>query len=138
MDCLVYVLAKDGTPLMPTKRGGKVRVLLNNNKARVVKTKPFTIQLLYETTKYTQDLTLGVDPGFKTIGLSVSSKEEEVYCAETEIRTDVKEKLSEKRNIGVVAGQGKSATENRALTIENQQRRKDGFPQQLSKRFKAI
>ena len=33
MNCLVYVLAKDGTPLMPTKRGGRVRILLKQNKA---------------------------------------------------------------------------------------------------------
>ena len=45
----VYVLNKDGKPLMPTTRGGHVRHLLKEQKARVVRTKPFTIQLLYET-----------------------------------------------------------------------------------------
>lgn len=97
MNCLVYVLAKDGKPLMPTKRGGKVRILLKEKKARVVRREPFTIQLLYETSKFMQPLTLGVDPGFKTIGLSVSSQKQEVFASETEIRTDIKEKLSERR-----------------------------------------
>lgn len=42
----VYVLNKDGKPLMPTARCGHVRHLLKEQKARVVTSKPFTIQLL--------------------------------------------------------------------------------------------
>ena len=44
--CLVYVLDASGKPLMPTKRFGKVRRLLDNGKAMVVQTIPFTILLL--------------------------------------------------------------------------------------------
>ena len=40
---MVYVLSKEGTPLMPTKRHGKVRHLLKQGKAKVVKRTPFTI-----------------------------------------------------------------------------------------------
>ena len=36
----VYVLNKDGKPLMPTTRGGHVRHLLKEQKARVVRAKP--------------------------------------------------------------------------------------------------
>lgn len=54
----VYVLNKDGKPLMPTTRCGHVRYLLKEKKARVVKTKPFTIQLLYETNDVVQPLYL--------------------------------------------------------------------------------
>lgn len=39
----VYVLNKDGKPLMPTTRCGHVRHLLKEQKARVVTSKPFTI-----------------------------------------------------------------------------------------------
>ncbi|HOQ40021.1 MAG TPA: RRXRR domain-containing protein, partial [Fervidobacterium sp.] len=53
---MVYVLSVEGKPLMPTKRHGKVRRLLKQQLAKVVKTKPFTIQLLYETTSYTQNI----------------------------------------------------------------------------------
>ena len=42
----VYVLNKDGKPLMPTTRCWHVRRLLKEQKARVVTSKPFTIQLL--------------------------------------------------------------------------------------------
>lgn len=68
---VVYVLGKDGKPLMPTTRCGHVRVLLKENKARVVERKPFTIQLLYDTQNITQSLYLGIDPGRTNIGLAV-------------------------------------------------------------------
>lgn len=67
----VYVLNKDGKPLMPTTRCGHVRYLLKEKKARVVKTKPFTIQLLYETNDVVQPLYLGIDPGRTNIGVAV-------------------------------------------------------------------
>lgn len=62
---MVYVLNIDGQPLMPTERHGKVRRLLKNQQAKVIKRCPFTIQLLYETSNNTQTVTLGVDTGYK-------------------------------------------------------------------------
>ena len=56
---MVYVISKSGKPLMPTNNG-KARILLKNKKAKVVMVKPFTIQLNYKTTEYTQSVTLGV------------------------------------------------------------------------------
>jgi len=44
---MVYVLSINGKPLMPTNRHGKVRRLLKQGLAKVVKVKPFTVQLLY-------------------------------------------------------------------------------------------
>jgi hypothetical protein len=68
---VVYVLDKDGTPLMPTKRFGHVRKLLKFGQAKAVSTKPFVIQLLYKSTKYTQPLYGGTDPGRTNIGEAV-------------------------------------------------------------------
>ena len=42
---MVYVLNKDGQPLMPTERCSKVRRLLKQNEAKVINRCPFTIQL---------------------------------------------------------------------------------------------
>ena len=64
---------------MPTNRHGKVRHLLNSGKAKVVTKTPFTIQLLFDTTSYTQPITLGVDAGSQTVGLSASTSSQEVY-----------------------------------------------------------
>ena len=76
---MVYVINANGQPLMPTKRHGFVRRLLKNNKAKVIKRCPFTIQLLYNTTNNVQEITLGVDSGSNTVGLSATTENEELY-----------------------------------------------------------
>ncbi len=83
---MVYVLDVDGKPLMPTERHGKVRHLLNDKKAKVVKKNPFTIKLLYDSTRYTQPVTLGVDAGAKHIGLSASSEDKELLAWDVQNR----------------------------------------------------
>ena len=94
---MVYVLNKDGQPLMPTDRHGKVKHLLKSGKAKVVKRCPFTIKLLYETTEYTQKLTLGVDTGSSKVGSAVvNDKEEVVYISEVEIRNDIADKMTQR------------------------------------------
>ena len=95
----VYVLNSNGQPLMPSKRCGKIRRLLKEGKAIVVKRCPFTIRLLYDTTGYTQDITLGVDAGSKVIGLSATTEKEELYAAEVELRSDITELLSTRREL---------------------------------------
>ena len=97
----VFVLAKSGSPLMPTKDYGMVRRMLKNGEARPVRTKPFTIQLLYETTCYTQPLILGVDPGRTKIGVAVVKKEtrEPVFLAELETRNKEIPKLMAERRM---------------------------------------
>lgn len=94
---MVYVINKDGRPLMPTCRYGKVRHLLKDAKAKVIKRCPFTIQLLYNSTNYTQAITLGVDAGSKRIGISSTTKQRELYAAVVELRTDIVELLSTRR-----------------------------------------
>lgn len=66
---LTYVIAKDGQPLMPTERSGKVYRLLKSKQAKVVRRCPFTIKLLYEPeTLIVQKVVLGQDTGSKHIG----------------------------------------------------------------------
>ena len=49
----IYVQAQDAAPLMPTRRAGKVRRMLRDGKAVIVSHTPFTIRLMYDTTRYT-------------------------------------------------------------------------------------
>ncbi len=86
---MVYVLNKNGIPLMPTKRHGKTRRMLKNGQSKVVKRCPFTIQLLYNTTNYTQPINLGIDAGSKHIGICATTEKEELYCAVVELRKDI-------------------------------------------------
>lgn len=84
---------------MPTERFGKVRRLLKNSLAHVVCRIPFTIQLDYDTTDYTQPVSLGVDAGSKHIGISATTSEKELYAADVELRNDIVDKLSTRREL---------------------------------------
>lgn len=96
---MVYVQDIDGRPLMPTTRHGKVRRLLKSKKATVVNLCPFTIRLLYDTTGYKQEITLGVDTGTKHVGLSATTKSKELYASEVILRSDVVDLLSTRREL---------------------------------------
>ena len=82
---------------MPTERFGKVRRILKNSLAHVVRRIPFTIQLDYDTTDFTQPITLGIDAGSKHIGVSATTTEKELYAADVELRNDIVDKLSTRR-----------------------------------------
>lgn len=94
---LVYVLNTDGQPLMPTERCGKVRRLLKENEAIVIKRCPFTIKLLHEADSNTQEISLGIDAGSKTIGVSATTEDKVLYEAEVTLRNDVSTNLTARR-----------------------------------------
>ncbi len=87
---LIYILSKDGKPLMPTKRKSAVRKWLKNNEAKIVSHRPFTIQFLKETEINTQPINLGIDAGYAHIGVSALNTEhnEEVYSEVVNLRTN--------------------------------------------------
>jgi len=97
-DLRVPVLNMRGKPLMPTTPS-EARRLLRDDKARVVSRKPFTIQLKIATGETCQPLTLGVDSGYKHVGVSVvdHNSKQEVLNAEIQLRTDIPKKLMERR-----------------------------------------
>lgn len=93
---LVYILNQFGKPLMPCS-ASKARKLLKQGKAKVVKLEPFTIQLLYGSSGHKQEITLGVDAGSKLIGLSATTERKELYSAEVQLRNDIVDLLSTRR-----------------------------------------
>ena len=95
---LVYVLKQNGQPFMPTERFGKVRRLLKEGKAKVVRREPFTIRLLYEPeTDVVQECYCGVDTGSKHVGVAVVSNDKVLYQSQTELRDDIKRKMDRRR-----------------------------------------
>ena len=82
----VYVINKNGQPLMPCKPQ-KARKLLKTNKAEVVKYEPFTIKLKYGSSGYKQPVTLGIDTGSVHVGASASTETQELYSSETVMRS---------------------------------------------------
>ncbi len=93
---MVFVLNQHGRPLMPCSPR-KAKVLLRRNKVKVIRRTPFTIRFLDGSSGYGQPLTLGVDTGFKTAGVSVVSPTREVFSAEVSLRSDVSKRVSDRR-----------------------------------------
>lgn len=87
----VFVLNKHGNPLMPTTPRN-ARLLLCSGKATIHSRKPFTIKLTHGATGYTQDITLGVDAGYQTIGFSAVTAKEELVGGEVEMLTGQRER----------------------------------------------
>ena len=77
----------------------KARLLLKEEKAVVIRRTPFTIQLRQATGETVQPVKLGVDAGSKFIGLSASTDKAELYASEVELRTDVVDLLSSRREM---------------------------------------
>lgn len=93
---MVYVINYDGQPLMPCSQA-IARLLLKQGKAKCIKRTPFTIKLLYQTTNYTQDITLGVDTGSGKIGSSAVAENGNIlYLSEIEVRNDITDKMTQR------------------------------------------
>ncbi len=96
----VYVLDRNGNPLMPTTRFGWVRRTLKDERAVVVEAKPFTIRLTYETeTRVTQDVYAGIDCGRTNIG-AAAVREDGTCLFSSHVTTrnkDVPKRMTDRR-----------------------------------------
>jgi len=84
----VYVINKNGYPLMPCKPA-KARHLLRDGKARVIKRKPFTIQLLWDCEANVQEVRCGIDKGCKVTGIACVSNGDILFSASIKHRNPV-------------------------------------------------
>ena len=91
----VFVLNMRGQPLMPCSPP-KARKLLRAGKAVPVRRTPFVIQLTVPTGETKQPITLGVDAGYKHVGLSATTAKEELLASEVELWQDVTGLLSDR------------------------------------------
>ncbi len=75
----------------------KARLLLKEGKAKVAKMVPFTLQLLYGSSGYTQEVSLGIDAGTRHIGVSATTEQRVLFEAEVLPRNDMQEVLATRR-----------------------------------------
>jgi hypothetical protein len=75
----------------------KARLLLKQGRVKVVTKTPFTIQWIVPTRSFVQPVTLGVDSGYTSIGLSAITDKQEVYSSEIRLRTNIVKLNSERR-----------------------------------------
>ena len=94
---LVYLINKNGNPLMPCKPA-KARKLLRDGKAKVINRCPFTIQLLWDCEENVQSITVGIDKGSHVTGISCVANGQILLSAEIHHRTDIKDKMTARRN----------------------------------------
>ncbi|HZR44180.1 MAG TPA: RNA-guided endonuclease IscB [Ktedonobacteraceae bacterium] len=92
----VYVLNCHGEPLMPC-HPRKARLLLKEKKAKIVRMVPFTIELLYGSSGYKQEVSLGIDAGTHQIGVSATTKDAVLFEAHVQSRRDIQELLATRR-----------------------------------------
>lgn len=92
----VFVLNYEGKPLMPCSYS-KSKKMIKKGAAKVIKRFPFTIQLNFKCENKTQDLTLGIDTGYKFLAASVVSEKEELLSWEIELRTNISDLLLERK-----------------------------------------
>ncbi|HLZ64198.1 MAG TPA: RNA-guided endonuclease IscB [Ktedonosporobacter sp.] len=130
----VFVLSLTGKPLMTTTPR-RARIWLKAKRARVVRREPFTIQLRDLTTSYTQSITVGVDTGSKTVGLAATANQETLLQAEVQLRTDISEKLTQRRTYRRVRRSRK--TRYRAPRFANRRRPLGWLPPSVSSKLAA-
>ena len=132
---MVYVLNKDGHPLMPTERHGKVRRMLRDGLAHVVRLVPFTIQLDFSSCKVVQEVSLGIDAGSKHIGVSATTEKRELFAMQVEERDDVVKLIADRREARRTRRNRK--TRYRAARFDNRRRKEGWFAPSSENRISA-
>ena len=130
----VFVLSVTGKPLMPTTPR-RARLWLTAKRACVVRREPFTIQLRFDTTDYTQPVTVGVDTGSQTVGMAAIGNGEVLYQAEVHLRTDISLKLTQRRQYRRTRRSRK--TRYRAVRWANRRRPSGWLPPSLRSKAEA-
>jgi 5-methylcytosine-specific restriction endonuclease McrA len=92
----VFVLSKEGKPLMPTTPR-RARIWLKAKRARVVRMTPFTIRLHFTTKEYVQAAVVGVDTGSKVVGIAATTNRAVVFQTEVHLRDDIGEQMTRRR-----------------------------------------
>ena len=92
----VFVIANDGTKLMPTNIK-RARKLLKRKEATIFKHRPFTIKLLRKSEHNIQEIEGSIDAGDRYIGISIKSKKHEFIHAQYDNLKDETERHNDQR-----------------------------------------
>ncbi|CAI2187418.1 15479_t:CDS:2, partial [Funneliformis geosporum] len=107
------------------------RHLLKSDKAKIVKYEPFTIQLLFECENQVQDITLGINSGYKNVGLSATTDKKELYSAEVKLRDDIVKLISSRRQLR--RGRRFRNTRYRPARFDNRKKEDEAHKKQVEK-----
>ena len=93
----VFVVDKNGKPLMPTYSKPKVRRMLKDGRAEIFRHEPFTIQLTQRAGGYTQPVHYDTDSGYQYAGVSVKSEKHEFLHMQADMLEDEKGRYDDRR-----------------------------------------
>lgn len=93
----ICIIDNHGEPLMPTTRYGIIRHLLKDGKAIIVCRNPFTVQLLYDATSYTQPVEICVDSGYEHVGVSIKTEDKELFSEQYDLLPNEKKRHDDQR-----------------------------------------
>jgi RRXRR protein/HNH endonuclease len=116
----VLVINKHGQALMPTSPR-RARLFLSSGKAKIVGRDPFTIQIIYGSSGYKQEVTLGIDAGYQHIGFSAITESHELIGGELELLDGVSERITERSKY---RRQRRNRLRHRAPRFDNRKRKK--------------
>lgn len=92
---VVYVISVEGKPLMPCKPA-KAKKLLKSGKAKVVRRFPFTIKLNFRCENITQEITFGMDAGYKEVGISATTEKKELASGTVKLDDKTSSRLTDR------------------------------------------
>ena len=128
----IYILAPDGTPLMPTKRKRHIDALVKAGKARIVSQVPMVVQMLYEVERNTQPLYYATDPGRTNIGVAVIREDGTcVFSAECLTRNKKIRKLMEERKAHRMASRRGERRVRQRLAVKHATVTKNGMLERI-------
>lgn len=92
----VCVINCNGEPLMPCNYA-KSKRLVKKNAATIIKLYPFTIKLNFKCEDKVQEISLGIDSGYKNIGFSCVTENNELISGTVILDDRTSERISERR-----------------------------------------
>jgi len=128
---IVPVLSITGSPLMPCTPA-KARHLLERRKAKVVSLNPFAIKLTFECENKTQEVSLGIDSGYKYIGFSAVTKTKELVSGEVELDDKTSKRLTERK---MYRGHRRNRLRYRKPRFNNRKTPEEWLPPSVQRRF---
>ena len=112
----------------------KARHLLKEHRAVIVNRTPFTIRLNFVVDDITEPVTLGVDAGYETIGLSATTETKVIFEAEVKNRTDVVGLMTERREVRRAR---RSRLRRRPSRFDNRRRSDGWLPPSVEQRVRT-
>ena len=129
----VFVLSKDGFPLMPCSFA-KSKRMVKRGLAKVVRIYPFVIRLNFECNNQVQDVTLGIDSGYKHVGISAVSEKQELFSGTLVLDDKTKGRLDDCR---IYRRGRRNKLWYRKPRFDNRRRKEGWLPPSIERRYNA-